>query len=214
MFTVDEYNLKKMKKLLIIVLLLIPVGLWGQIGLKGGLNFANITKVSSINNSSNTGFAFGLFLAPKPRGLFGFHSEVDFSRQGYNFATNSNTGNVNLDYILLPQLTTINITRFVQIQIGAQMAFLINARATESNSGSGNFDKLIDYYNRLDYGLAGGLEIHPFKGLLIGGRYNLSLGNMYKDLQSSSPGTVPSFIPSVNVKNNVLNLYVGWHFVK
>jgi len=211
---VNVDNLKNMKKLLILVFVLFPALLWGQIGLKGGLNFANITKVSSINSSSNTGYAFGLFLAPRPRGLFGFQSEIDFSRQGYNFDTNSNTGNVNLDYILLPQLTTINLTRFVQIQLGAQMAFLINAKATESNSGSGSYDKLISYYNRFDYGLAGGLEIHPFKGLLVGGRYSLSLGNMYKNLQTTTPGTVPSFIPSVNVKNNVLNIYLGWHFVK
>jgi hypothetical protein len=185
-----------------------------QIGLKGGINFANISKVSSINNGTNTGFAVGLFIAPKPRGLFGFRSEIDFSRQGYNFETNTNTGNVNLDYILLPQLSTINITRFVQIQLGAQMAFLINAKASESNTGSGSYDKLLNYYNRFDYGLAGGLEIHPFKGLQVGARYNLSLGDIYKNSQTSSPGTVPSFIPSVNVKNNVVNLYLGWHFVK
>jgi hypothetical protein len=203
-----------MKKLMILILTLLPMILSAQIGLKGGINFANITKVSSINNSSNTGYAFGLFIAPKPKGLFGFQSEIDYSKQGYNFDTNTNSGNVNLEYLLLPQLSTINITKFVQIQLGAQVAFLLNAKATESNTGSGNYDKLMNYYNRVDYGLAGGLEIHPFKGLLVGGRYYLSLGNMYKNLQSSAPGTVPSFIPSVNVKNNVLNLYLGWHFVK
>ena len=203
-----------MKKLMILILALLPVTLRAQIGLKGGINFANITNVSSIKNSANTGYAFGLFMAPKPRGLFGFQSEIDFSRQGYNFDTNTNTGNVDLDYILLPQLSTINITRFVQIQIGAQVAFLINAKATESNPGTGSYDKLVNYYNRFDYGLAGGLEIHPFKGMLVGARYNLSLGNMYKNLETSTPGTVPSFIPTVNVKNNVLNLYLGWHFVK
>jgi hypothetical protein len=203
-----------MKKLLIIIVVLLPATLSAQIGLKGGINFANITKVSSINNSANTGFAFGLFIAPKPRGLFGFHSEIEFSRQGYNFDSNTNSGNVNLDYLLLPQLSTINITRFVQIQIGAQVAYLLNAKATQSNTGSGSYDKLLNYYNRFDYGLAGGLEIHPFKGLLVGARYNLSLGNMYKNLQTSAPGTVPSFIPTVNVKNNVLNLYLGWHFIR
>jgi len=203
-----------MKKLMILILALLPVTLRAQIGLKGGINFANITNVSSINNSANTGYAFGLFMAPKPRGLFGFQSEIDFSRQGYNFDTNTNTGNVDLDYILLPQLSTINLTRFVQIQIGAQVAFLINAKATESNPGTGSYDKLVNYYNRFDYGLAGGLEIHPFKGMLVGARYNLSLGNMYKNLETTTPGTVPSFIPTVNVKNNVLNLYLGWHFVK
>jgi hypothetical protein len=203
-----------MKKLLIMILVLFPVSLWAQIGLRGGINFANITKVSSINNSSNTGYAVALFMAPKTKGLFGYRSELVYSRQGYNFNTNSNTGNVNLDYILLPQLTTINITRFFQIQLGAQMAFLINAKASQSNSGLGDYGKLMDYYNRFDYGVAGGLEVHPFKGLLIGARYNLSLGNIYKNLGTAAPGTIPSFIPDVNVKNNVVNLYAGWHFGK
>jgi hypothetical protein len=204
-----------MKKLLIIVLALFPACLWAQIGLKGGINFANITNVSSINNSTNTGFAVGLFIAPKPRGLFGFQSEIDFSRQGYNFETNTNSGNVNLDYLLLPQLSTINLTRFVQIQIGPQVAFLVNAKASDNKTSAGSsYSNMLSYYNRFDYGLAGGVEIHPIKGLLIGGRYNLSLGNIYKNIENSPPGTVPSFIPSVNVKNNVLNIYVGYHFVK
>jgi hypothetical protein len=203
-----------MKKLLIMVLALLPISVWAQIGLKGGINFANVTKVSSINNNTNTGFAAGLFIAPRSKGIFGYRSELIYSRQGYNFDTNTNTGNINLDYILLPQLTTINITRFFQIQLGAQMAFLINSKASESNSSTTGYGKLMDYYNRFDYGLAGGLEIHPFKGLLVGARYNLSLGDLYKNLETGGTGTVPSFIPDVNVKNNVVNLYVGWHFVK
>lgn len=203
-----------MKKLLIFLLALSATSVWAQIGLKGGINFANVTKVSSINNTSNTGYAVGLFMAPKTRGIFGFRSEIDFSRQGYNFDTNINTGNVNLDYILLPQLTTISITKYFQIQLGAQMAFLVNSKATQSNAGTGSYADMMSYYNKFDYGLAGGLEIHPFKGLLVGARYNLSLGDLYKNLTTMTPGTMPSFIPDVNVKNNVLNIYLGWHFGK
>lgn len=203
-----------MKKLLIIVLMFCPISLLAQIGLKGGINFANVTNVSSINNSSNTGYTVGIFLAPKSARLFGYRSEVLYSRQGYSFETNTNTGDVNLDYILLPQLTTINITKFVQIQLGAQMAFLINSKANESNSSTSGYGKLMDYYNKFDYGLAGGLEIHPIKGLLIGARYNLSLGDLYKNMEATNGDTMPSFIPDVNVKNNVVNLFVGWHFGK
>jgi hypothetical protein len=199
---------------IIALAILLPLSIQAQIGIKGGINFANITKVSSINNSSKTGYSAGLFFAPKPMGLFGFQSEVGYSRQGYNFETNSNTGNVNLDYILLPQLTTINITKFVQIQLGAQVAFLLNAQASSSNNNLGSYGKLLDYYNKFDYGLAGGLEIHPFKGLLIGGRFNLSLGNLYKNIGDPMSGTMPPFIPDVNVKKNVLNIYIGWHFIK
>jgi hypothetical protein len=39
-------------------------------------------------------------------------------------------GGINFDYILLPQLSTIIITKFFQIQLGAQMAFFINLTAS------------------------------------------------------------------------------------
>jgi hypothetical protein len=35
------------------------------LGLKGGLNFANVTNAKSINGSNKTGFVVGGFLAPK-----------------------------------------------------------------------------------------------------------------------------------------------------
>jgi hypothetical protein len=99
-----------------------------------------------------------------------------------------------------------------------QLAFLINAKAdsnTSSGSGSSNpATKIMDYYNKFDYGFAAGFEVHPFKGLLVGARYNISLGDLYKDPSSyMTPGaTPPSFIPSVNVKNNVLQIFAGWIF--
>lgn len=202
-----------MKKILLILLALTPISLFAQIGVKGGVNFANVTDVSSINNSSQTGFAIGAFMAPKPKGLLGFRTELIYSKQGYNFDTNTNTGNVNLDYILLPQLVNINLTKFFQIQLGMQMAFLINATAEESNSDTEGYEEIMDYYNKIDYGFAGGLEVHPLGGLLVGARINLSFADLYKDMEDMTTPP-PSFIPEVNVKSNVVNLYVGWHFGK
>ena len=195
-------------------MIFIPCFLFAQIGLKTGLNFANVTGASSINSSSRTGFLVGAFLAPKSKGVLGFRTELIYSKQGYNYKTNTNTGNVNLDYILLPQMTTISITKYFQIQIGGQMAFLLNAKADSSNgSGSSGYGKLLDFYNKFDYGIAGGIEIHPVKGLLIGARYNLSLGSLY-NTSASNDGTNQSFIPEVDAKNNVVNIFIGWRFGK
>lgn len=205
-----------MKKIVLLLLLTLPCGLFAQIGLKAGLNFANITNASSINSSSQSGFHAGVFLAPGGKKIMGFRTELLYSKQGYSYKTNTNTGNVNLDYILMPQLTTISITRYFQLQLGAQMAFLINAKVDSSNSGTGtgvaSLDKVMDFYNRFDYGFAGGVEIHPVAGLLIGARLNISLGNMYKDIATTTPGTTPSFIPKVDVKNNVFQVFAGWTF--
>src|SRR4051794_26174764 len=85
-------------------------------GIKGGLNFANVTGTSSINNSSRTGFMAGVFLAPASKKLLSYRTEIIFSRQGYDFKTNTQTGAVNLNYIIMPHLIGINITKFVQLQ--------------------------------------------------------------------------------------------------
>jgi hypothetical protein len=205
-----------MKKILLIGLLVLPATLFAQIGLKAGVNFANVTKASSINSSSKSGFHAGVFLAPASKKIMGFRTELIYSKQGYNYKTSTNTGEVSLDYILMPQLTTINITRFVQIQLGAQMAFLLNAKVDSTggpSTGNATADKVMDFYNRFDYGVAGGLEIHPVKGLLIGARMNISLGNMYKDMSNPSGGQ-PSFFPKIDAKNNVFQIFAGWRFGK
>ena len=55
-----------MKKIVFYFLMIIPVYSFAQgglgIGLKAGLNFANVTSASSINSSSQSGFMAGVFL--------------------------------------------------------------------------------------------------------------------------------------------------------
>lgn len=209
------------------LLLLLPAILWCQasdkkdkkdksdnkfgIGIKGGLNFANVTEVNTFKSGNQTGFMIGVFLAPPKKGILSFHTEFDFSNQGYNFKTNTTTGSVHLNYILMPQLMSISITRFVLLQAGFQVAYLVSAQADTANASSLEGSELLSYYNRIDYGIAGGIEIHPFKGILVGGRYNLSFGDLYKQPSTASPGE-PAFIPDVNVRNNVVQLYCGYKF--
>ena len=185
------------------------------LGLKAGYNFAKVTGASSVNAANTNGFHFGAFYSPGSNKGFGYRTEIIYSKQGYDFAKANTTGSVTLDYILLPQLTTVNITRFVQLQLGAQIAFLINAKADSAvNNGANNpYNKVMDYYNKLDYGFAGGVEIHPVKGLLIGARLNISLANTNKE-QSAGIG-LPAYLPNAsgaNLKNNVLQIFAGWKF--
>lgn len=182
-------------------------------GIKGGLNFANVTNAESINSSTHTGFMAGIFLAPPSSGVIGFRSELMYSRQGFDFETNTNTGTVNLDYILLPQLTTINIGKVASLMLGFQMAFLVNAKEkTDDTSGSNPAADIMEYYNRFDYGAAGGIEIFPFKGLLVGARMNISFGKLMKNPESVTPGSPASMVPDVDLKNNVVQVYLGYRF--
>ena len=206
---------KKMKPYLLILILaaLLPGFSYSQFGIKAGVNFAKVTKASNINAENTSGFHAGVFLAPETKNVLGFRSELLYSKQGYDFKSGTTTGSVKLDYILLPQLMEINITKFVSLQVGAQMAFLLNASADSSkpaSTGNAQADEVIDLMNRFDYGAAGGVEIHPFKGLLFGARINISFGNLYKDPTTMT--TPPNFIPEVNAKNNVVQLFAGYRF--
>src|SRR5258708_49620 len=129
------------------------------LGIKAGLNFTNITSASSISNSSETGYQVGLFLDPSSSSVLGSRTELLYSHQAYNFSTGTTTGKNYLDYIMLAQLMAINITHFVQIQIGTQIGYLLSAKSDSNKVSTGNAqaDKALDYYNRVDFGFSGGL---------------------------------------------------------
>jgi len=200
------------KRTTCLLLLLIPCFIQAQIGLKTGINFANVTNASSINSSNRSGFMIGAFLSPSSKGIISSRTELVYSKQGYSFASGMQTGKVDLDYIIIPQLMGINITKFFQLQFGAQMAFLINAKAdsTDNSGMSGSYPSVMNYYNKFDYAFAAGAEVHPFKGLLVGARYNVGLGKLYKNLET---GQKPSFSAS-DAKNNVVQVFIGWRFGK
>jgi hypothetical protein len=207
-------NAMKPLLLLVVVTIALPLSTFCQIGLgiKGGLNFAKVTKASNINAENATGFHAGIFLSPPSKSVLGYRTELIFSRQGYDFKNGTTTGSVKLDYLLLPQLMQINISKYFSLQLGAQMAYLLSAKADSSRPSTGNAqaDQMIDLFNRFDYGAAGGVEIHPFKGLLIGARMNISFGDLFKD-----PGQIaarPTFFPSVDAKNNVIQVFAGYRF--
>jgi hypothetical protein len=106
-------------------------------------------------------------------------------------------------------LTTYTIGNRVQFQLGAQIGFLLNAKKTTASKDS----SITDIMNRLDYGFAGGLELYPMKSLIIGGRYNLGLGKLFKqDYSSPNPYPLPFNPETTNFKNGLLQVFVGWRF--
>jgi len=202
-----------MKKIIFYLLAFAPCFVFAQIGIKGGLNFANVSSASSINNSSRTGYHAGIFLGSSFQKILGFRIELGYSKQGYDYSSAATKGNVGLDYITSSELFTIGITHYFQLQVGFQVAYLLNAKADSSNDIAGlpgSYKKILDIYNRLDYGFAGGIEIHPVGGLLIGARVNISLSKLYKDAQSSQSNS----FSGIDLKNNVFQLSAGWRFGK
>src|SRR5215831_322152 len=161
-------------------------------GIKTGYNFAKVTgSMSGFNPKSNNGFMVAGFIAPATKGGFGFRSEIVYSRQGFSFDASGKINDVTQDYIYMPQFTTFTIAKKLQLQAGMQIGYLLNSK--QSSSGSSATD-VMNYFNRIDYGAAAGFEIYPVKQMIIGARYNISLGNIYKQTETSTTG-VPSPLP-------------------
>ncbi len=207
-----------MKKLIPLLLFISPCLVMAQIGLKAGWNYTNVTSVSSINSQASSGFNVGAFFTTPYSKILGNKTELVYSKQGYDYSTGSVTGKVNLQYIMLPAFFCINITRFFQIYAGEEMGYLINATAdstSTTNSGIyGQYNQILNYYNRFQFALGGGVEVHPVLGLLIGARINFSLTNLYSIPSTTAPTEPPSFVPTVNVKSNLFQIYAGWKFGK
>ena len=53
------------------------------------------------------------------------------------------------------------------------------------------------------------MEVHPLKMLVGGVRVNFSLGKLFK---IPEPGKEYSFIPSVDAKSNLFQIYAGLRF--
>src|SRR5262249_39681967 len=143
--------------------------------------------------------------APHSRGVIGSRTEIIYSRHGYNYTTDTVNGSVNLDYLMLAQYMAIHITKYFEIDLGGQTAYLLTAKvdsASQRSTGNAQIDQALSYYNRFDYGYGGGVEVHPVAGLLIGARYNISLSNLFK-MPSSFPtgnGQPPSYVvPTINI---------------
>ena len=194
-----------MKNLILTTLFLAPTMLFAQFGFKAGYNFANVSNAKSINASNRSGFHVGVLLAPQSRSKVGSRSEIIFSRQGYDYSTGTNSGDVGLDYIQAGQMMSVSMTRIFTVFLGAQSAYLISAQVDSTNGSEDDSKNLLDLFKRVDYGYAVGVEVGPVMGFLAGIRYNVSLNKLYKSMEE---GQQPTFTAQ-DAKNNVVQLYVG-----
>jgi hypothetical protein len=193
-----------------------------QLGLKAGYNYAYLagSPVKNFDPRGHNGFMVAGFYSPRQHTGLGYRTELIFSRQGFSYDESGRMQNVSQDYIFMPHFTTISIGKFFQIQIGAQAGYLLSAKKKpDDGSTSSTQTDVTKYMDRFDYGLAGGVEICPVAGLLLGARYNLSLGNPYKqDYSTAGTGGIPMpypfpFDPSqIKDKNAVVQLFVGYKF--
>lgn len=182
-----------------------------KFGVKGGVNFSNFYTDNVDDNNVLTGFNVGLFAKMPIAENIALQPEISYTGKGaelvYNNAFVSGTAQFKLDYIEVPLLLVVNITKNFNVHAGPYVAYMISGKTTnKSDSGSYNFEDNIDVddFNRFDAGVAGGigLDLDPIS---FGVRYNYGLTQIGKD-DSSSNFTSP------DAKNSVLSVYAAFGF--
>ena len=179
-----------------------------KLGLKFGYNWSYVSvNTAGFSPDNKSGFMAGAFFSPTRKKGLGFRSEIVFSRQGYSFDDGGRNTAVLNDYIFLPQLTTFNLNKLIQLQAGAQIGYLLNSKLVKDKDST-----ITGLMNRIDYGFTAGVELNPVKGLLIGARYNLGLGKMYKRFEesASNPYPLPFNPETTNLKNGVIQFFLGY----
>ena len=185
-----------------------------KLGLKAGYNWSYATaSETGLTLNGKSGYLFGGFLATPVHSGRGFRTEIVYSHQGYSFDNGGQNTDVENDYIYLPQMVTFNVGKAFQFQFGAQAGILVKA----AKNVSGKDSSMMDFMNKIDYGFAAGIELNPAAGFIIGGRYNLGLGKMYKRFDQN-PSNPPSYFPlpfdprTTNLKNGIIQFFAGYKF--
>jgi hypothetical protein len=183
-------------------------------GIKAGIGFANVTSPSFLAHNTQTGFTAGIFKAPKNNKLLGLRIEILYLTQDYTQINGSGSRTANLSYISWVNMVNLNFTKYFSCMVGEQISYLLNAKADTSFNipGAGSYTQILKYVNRIDFGLTGGIEIHPFKGIGIGARYSWSFLNMFKSSFSSMQSSGVGGFGNANQKINVLQVFLSYKF--
>jgi len=184
-----------------------------KFGVKGGVNFSNMYTDDVDDENVLTGFNVGLFAKVPVTSFVSVQPEVNFTTKGseltYNNAFTQGKAKFRMNYIEVPLLLVVNVTKNLNIHAGPYLAYLIDGKVTnDSDVNSFDFENTIntDDFNRFDAGLAAGLGL-DLDALSFGARYNYGLTTIGKERNFN--GTNYTFPDG---KNSVLSFYVGLSF--
>lgn len=185
--------MKRFAAVVVLTLLSFSINAQGlDFGVKAGVNFANITDATGLDN--RTGFVAGVFIGGKFNDKIGMQADLLYSQQGAEFEA----GNFDLNYVNVPIVLKYYIAGGLNIQVGPQFGVLLDQ---ETNVISETIDDIATN----DFDLSGivGLGLDIPLGLRLEGRYNFGLTDV-----PDEPG-----IDFDKGKNSVVTLSLGYSFL-
>lgn len=181
-----------------------------EFGVKGGFNMSNFLSDDDEATDENIlyGFNAGVYATLPISDFVAIQPEVLFTTRGskleYNNDVTSGDAKFKLNYIEVPLLVRVNITKNFNLQAGGYASYLVSSKLT--GNGSFEFDEDIDTddLNKFDAGIVAGVGV-DFSPISIGVRYNYGLTTIGKE--RTVAGQTYTF---PDAKNSNLSVYLSY----
>lgn len=142
-------------------------------GIKGGVNFTNMTSDGFDDTNSRTGYNIGLLAEIPVSDAFSVQPEVLYSTQGTDatrvVAGQSYEGEYQLDYVQVPLIAKFYLVDGLALEAGPSFNFLANEKY--DYSGRLGFESETDMASSFEFGGALGASYKFNNGLFLSGRY-------------------------------------------
>ncbi len=172
-------------------------------GVKGGVNFANVTGKGFDDRSSRTSFHVGALAEFPIQEIFSIQVEALYSGQGFEYDFRGPTGDkaeYQLDYINVPVLAKFYLSPSISIEVGPQFSFVVNEEFDSrplDDSGDLDLTGTPAEAETFDFGGVAGLTFQTPSGIFATARYNHGFTDIVKN---------------IDVQNSVFQIGVGYKF--
>ncbi|MBB4803087.1 hypothetical protein HNP37_003162 [Flavobacterium nitrogenifigens] len=181
-----------------------------EFGVKGGFNMSNLVNSGDDPDDNNIlyGFNAGVYATLPISDFVAIQPEILFTTKGaeleYNNAFATGDAKFRLNYIEVPLLVRVNVTKNFNIHAGGYASYLVSSKVTGSGDFDFNQDIDTDDLAKFDAGVSAGLGV-DFNPISIGLRYNYGLTTVGKE--RTVAGTTYTF---PDAKNSNLTLYLSY----
>ena len=173
-----------MKKLIVFAALLFAFSAQAQsYGIKGGINFANLSGSDADGSDGITGLHLGVIAEFSIFQNLSLQPELIYSAQGAKI----NDVDYKLGYLTLPVMAKFYLNDKLSIHAGPQFGILISEDDEIKETDN----------NTTDFGISAGLEYNIIGGLFVQARYNNGLSDITDNAE---------------IKNTVFQLSLGYMF--
>ena len=174
-------------------------------GIKGGVNFTNMSSDGFEDNNSRTGFHLGVLAEIPVSDRFSIQPEALYSTQGTEatrrFAGENVTGEYQLDYVQVPLIAKFYLIDGLALEAGPSFNFLVEEEY-DFESDIVDFESDTEMASTFEFGGAIGASYKFNNGFFLNGRYVLGFTDAFDSDNFDDDA----------IKNNGVQLGVGFQF--